>query len=131
MTNNAAFAQALAALSKADASMARFRQDEVRSATLQLIAIASIFAIAAIALVIIEVSMRRSDRGGRGQPAKPVVYSRSSSGKTAAEIQRLRTKFQAQQAERKATQNQPFVFTPPKYDEEYLDGMAKLDNTHE
>jgi hypothetical protein len=61
------------------------------------------------------------------QPDKPVVYSRSSSGKTAAEIQRLRTKFQAQQAERKATQNQPFVFTPPKYDEEYLDGMAKLE----
>lgn len=58
---------------------------------------------------------------------RPAVYSRSSSGKTAAEIQRLRMKFQAQQAARKATQNQPFVFTPPKHDEEYLAAMAKLE----
>jgi hypothetical protein len=61
------------------------------------------------------------------QPEKPTAYSRSSSGKTKAEIQRLRTKFEAQQAERKASQNQRFAFTPPKYDEEFLDAMAKLE----
>jgi hypothetical protein len=61
------------------------------------------------------------------QPEKPSAYSRSSSGKTKAEIQKLRTKFEVQQAQRKATQNQPFAFTPPKYDEEYLDAMAKLE----
>jgi hypothetical protein len=60
-------------------------------------------------------------------PEKPAPYSRSSSGKTAAEIKKLRMKFEAQQAERKATQNQPFVFTPPKHDEEYRAAMAKLE----
>jgi hypothetical protein len=61
------------------------------------------------------------------QPEKPSAYSRSSSGKNKAEIQKLRMKFQAQQAQRKASQNQPFAFTPPKYDEEYLRAMAKLE----
>jgi len=61
------------------------------------------------------------------QSERQPVYSRSSSGKTKAEIQKLRTKFAAQQAQRKASQNQPFAFTPPKYDEEYLDAMAKLE----
>jgi hypothetical protein len=61
------------------------------------------------------------------QPGKPAAYSRSSSGKTKAEIQKLRTKFEAEQAQRKASQNQPFAFTPPKYDEEYLNAMAKLE----
>ena len=61
------------------------------------------------------------------QAEKPPAYSRSSSGMTKAEIQKLRTKFEAQQAQRKATQNQPFAFTPPKYDEEYLNAMAKLE----
>jgi len=37
--------------------------------------------------------------------------------------------FEAEQAQRKASQNQRFAFTPPKYDEEYLDAMAKLENT--
>jgi len=63
------------------------------------------------------------------QPEKPIPYSRSSSGKTNAEIQKLRTMFEAEQAQRKASQNQRFAFTPPKYDEEYLDAMAKLENT--
>jgi hypothetical protein len=61
------------------------------------------------------------------QPEKPTPYSRSSSGKTKAEIQKLRTKFEAEQAQRKAKQNQPFAFTPPKYDEEYLNAMAKFE----
>jgi hypothetical protein len=62
-------------------------------------------------------------------PEKPAAYSRSSSGKTKAEIQKLRTKFEAEQARRKASQNHPFAFTPPKYDEEYLNAMAKLETT--
>ena len=61
------------------------------------------------------------------QLEKPTVYSRSSSGKTKAEIQKLRAKFEAEQAQRKAGQNQSFAFTPPKYDEEYLNAMAKLE----
>ena len=61
------------------------------------------------------------------QPEQPAAYTRSSSGKTKAEIQKLRTKFEAAQAQRKAGQNQPFAFTPPKYDEEYLNAMAKLE----
>jgi hypothetical protein len=61
------------------------------------------------------------------QPERPTAYSRSSSGKTKAEIQKLRTKFEAEQAQRKASQSQPFAFTPPKYDEEYLNAMAKLE----
>jgi hypothetical protein len=59
------------------------------------------------------------------QPEKPTTYSRSSSGKTKAEIQKLRTRFEAEQVQRKATQNQRFAFTPPKYDEEYINAMAK------
>jgi hypothetical protein len=60
-------------------------------------------------------------------PEQPAAYRRSSSGKTKGEIQKLRTKFEAAQAERKAGRNQPFAFTPPKYDEEYLNAMAKLE----
>jgi hypothetical protein len=62
------------------------------------------------------------------QSEQSAAYTRSSSGKTKAEIQKLRTKFEAAQAQRKAGQNQPFAFTPPKYDEEYLTAMAKLEN---
>lgn len=61
------------------------------------------------------------------QPERSSAYSRSCSGKTKGEVQKLRTKFEAQQALRKAEQNQRFPFTPPKYDEEYLEAMAKLD----
>lgn len=61
------------------------------------------------------------------QPERPTAYTRSSSGKTKAEIQKLRTKFEAEHSQRKANQTQPFAFTPPKYDEEYLNAMAKLE----
>lgn len=57
---------------------------------------------------------------------RPAVYSRSSSGKSPAEIRKLRAKFEHQQAERKAKEQQPFTFTRPKYDEEYFEAMAKL-----
>jgi hypothetical protein len=59
------------------------------------------------------------------QPERPTEYSRSSSGKSKAEIQKLRTKFEAEQAQRRSSLNQPFAFTPPKYDEEYLNAMLK------
>jgi hypothetical protein len=61
------------------------------------------------------------------QSERQPVYSRSSSGRTKVEIQKLRTKFEAQQAQRKANLNQPFTFTPPNYDEEYVSAMAKLE----
>ena len=61
------------------------------------------------------------------QSEKPSAYSKSSSGKSQAEIQRLRTKFEDRQSQRKSARNQPFEFTPPKYDEEYFNAMTKLE----
>jgi len=54
------------------------------------------------------------------------VYSRSSSDKSPAEIRKIQEKFDRQQAEKKAQKLQPCQFTPPKYDEEYFEAMAKL-----
>jgi hypothetical protein len=61
------------------------------------------------------------------QPEQPSVYSRSSSGKTKSEIEKLRAKFQEEQARRNASQGSAHAFTPPRYDDEYLDAMAKLE----
>jgi hypothetical protein len=61
------------------------------------------------------------------QPEKLSGYSRSSSGKTKTEIQNLRAKLEIQRAQRRASQDQPFAFTPPRYDKEYVDAMAKLE----
>jgi hypothetical protein len=61
------------------------------------------------------------------QSDKPATYSRSSSGRSKADIQKLRTKFETAQAQRKAGQSQGFAFTTPNYDEEYLKAMAKLE----
>jgi hypothetical protein len=58
---------------------------------------------------------------------RPPVYSRSFSGKKAADIRKLRAKFERTQAEKKAREQQPFTFTPPRYDEEYFEAMAKLE----
>ena len=55
------------------------------------------------------------------------MYSRSSSGKSAADIRKLRAKSEGQQAEKKAKNQQPFTFTRAKYDEEYFEAMAKLE----
>jgi len=60
-------------------------------------------------------------------PEYPVVYSRSSSGKSPADIRKLRAKFEGQQADRKAKEQPPFTFTRPRYDEEYFEAMAKLE----
>ncbi|HET8580808.1 MAG TPA: hypothetical protein VFL31_07400 [Nitrospiraceae bacterium] len=57
---------------------------------------------------------------------RPVVYSRSASGKSPADIRKLRVQFEKRQAERKDKERQPFPFTPPKYDDEYFEAMAKL-----
>lgn len=57
---------------------------------------------------------------------RPGVYSRSSSGKSPADIRKLRVQFERQQAEKKANEQRPFAFTPPRYDEEYFEAMAKL-----
>jgi len=60
-------------------------------------------------------------------PTEPrAVYSRSSSGKSPADIRRLRAEFERRQAEKKALKQRPFTFTAPKYDEEYFDAIAKL-----
>lgn len=54
------------------------------------------------------------------------VYSRSSSGKPTAEIRKLRAEYERRQTSKKIDTGQPFAFTPPKYDEEYFEAMAKL-----
>lgn len=61
------------------------------------------------------------------QAEVPSAYTRSSSGKTKVEIQKLRTMFEAQQVQRKSDQSKPFAFTPPKYDEEYVAAVSKLE----
>jgi hypothetical protein len=58
--------------------------------------------------------------------ARPVVYARSSSGKSPAEIRKLRAQFERRQAEQNAKEERPFTFTSPKYDEDYFEAMAKL-----
>jgi len=62
------------------------------------------------------------------QPERLSAYSRSSSGKTKTEVQKLRAKLEVLRAQRKAIPGQPFAFTPPRYDEEYLNAMAKLES---
>lgn len=57
---------------------------------------------------------------------RPAVYSRSSSGKSPSEIRKLRAKFERQKGTKGSKQQLPFPFTPPKYDEEYFEAMAKL-----
>jgi hypothetical protein len=59
---------------------------------------------------------------------RPAVYSRSSSGKSPAEIRKLRAQFERQRAEKKATEQRPFTFTPPRYDDEYFEAMAQLES---
>jgi hypothetical protein len=58
---------------------------------------------------------------------RPAVYSRSLSGRSAADIRKLRAQFEREQAEKKTKARRPFTFTPPKYDDEYFEAMAKLD----
>jgi hypothetical protein len=57
---------------------------------------------------------------------RPAVYSRSSSGKSPADIRKLRAQYEQRQAAKKAKQQPAFAFTAPKYDDEYFEAMAKL-----
>jgi hypothetical protein len=57
---------------------------------------------------------------------RPVVYSRSCSRKSPADIRKLRAKFEHLQAEKKAKKQHRFTFTPAQYDEEYFEAMGKL-----
>lgn len=57
---------------------------------------------------------------------RPAVYSRSSSGKSPADIRTLRARFERQQAEKNALDQRPFAVTPPNYDEAYFEAMATL-----
>ena len=59
---------------------------------------------------------------------RPAMYSRSSSGRSAVEIRKLRAQFERCQAEKKANDQRPFTFTPPNYDDEYFQAMARLQN---
>ena len=76
------------------------------------------------------------EEGIRNQPldfplistARHAAYSRSSSGKSPAAINKLREQFKHRQSERKAESQRPFSFTPPKYDEEYFEAMAKIES---
>jgi len=60
---------------------------------------------------------------------RPPAYVRSSSGKNPREIRRTREQFWKQLDARTADSRRRFDFTPPKYDEEYFDAMAKLDSS--
>jgi hypothetical protein len=61
------------------------------------------------------------------QPA--VNYSRQASGKTPQEIKAARIRLAEQMARRKAEDASRFSFTPPRYDEEFLEALEKLDGT--
>jgi hypothetical protein len=58
----------------------------------------------------------------------PSVYTRPSSGKSPAEIRKLRAEFERQLAKNANRDLPPFKFTRPKYDEEYFEAMAKLES---
>jgi hypothetical protein len=58
-------------------------------------------------------------------PEAPSKYKRSESSKTAKEIKALRKEFSQKNADRLS--RPPFQFTPPRYDDEFLTAMEKLD----
>lgn len=75
------------------------------------------------------------ERGVRSQPLDftaipreaPERYSRSSSGLTGGEIARLRKQFRDRLANSKSLSGARVTVTPPRYDDEYFDALAKLD----
>jgi hypothetical protein len=58
-------------------------------------------------------------------PEVPGIYKRSASNKTAKEIRSLRKEFNQKIVDRLSRQS--FQFTPPRYDDEFLSAMDKLD----
>jgi hypothetical protein len=77
------------------------------------------------------------ENGVRNQPLDfssvrqdlPEQYARPSSGTSASEIEKLRKKFRVQHEE--AARGKPFAFTPPRYDEEFQKGVAKLESSEQ
>lgn len=59
---------------------------------------------------------------------RPPAYTRSSSGKDPRAIKRTREQFWKELEARLADSKRKFDFTPPRYDEEYFDAMARLDS---
>ncbi|MCI0348959.1 MAG: hypothetical protein L0Z53_05995 [Acidobacteriales bacterium] len=59
---------------------------------------------------------------------RPPTYVRSSSGKNPREIKRTRERFWKDVEARTAVSQSKFDFTPPEYDEEYFDAVARLDS---
>ena len=53
-------------------------------------------------------------------------YARPSSGTPRKEIAKLRAKFQSQS--RETARPVPFAYTPPRYDDEFAKGIAKLES---
>ncbi len=58
----------------------------------------------------------------------PSTYTRQASGKTPKEIAALRKRFQEELAKRRAEARKDFAFTPPRYDEEFIRALIKLDS---
>jgi hypothetical protein len=77
------------------------------------------------------------ENGVRNQPLDfssviqvlPEQYVRPSSGTSPREIEKLRRKFRLQNEE--AAREKPFAFTPPRYDEEFQKGVAKLESSEQ
>jgi hypothetical protein len=77
------------------------------------------------------------EHGIRSQPLdfttiseKPAAtYTRQASGKTSQEIAAARKNFQDKVARRKTEGAKAFAFTPPQYDEVFLEALAKLDGS--
>ena len=58
---------------------------------------------------------------------KPTSYSRISSEEPKTKLIKLRAAFKKKKEERKATSVSDFEFTPPKYDDEFIEAMEKLE----
>jgi len=77
------------------------------------------------------------ERGIRNEPLDfttiseqpPLNYSRQASGKTPQEIKTARKKILEQLSRRRAEAAKAFAFTSPRYDEEFLEALEKLDGT--
>jgi hypothetical protein len=58
---------------------------------------------------------------------KPAVYERTSSGKPKAQVQKLREAFENRERKRKEGRASGFEFTPPRYDDEFMEAMNKVE----
>lgn len=58
---------------------------------------------------------------------QPERYARASSNTSPGDAARIRRAFKERQAQLRAQQASSTIFTPPRYDEEFFQAMAKLD----